>query len=68
MHAQFVSRYHLGNLKERNGEGGLCLDGGVPDWRIGTKELKEVLAWGSRIEEKLGLNSKPLAFPGPPTF
>lgn len=58
--AQFISRYNLDALKEWDPSQGLCLDGGIPAWSIGPKELSEVMKWAERIEMKLLLKSERL--------
>lgn len=40
---QFVSRYFLSTLLTL--EGGLNLDGGIPDWSISGEGMKKVLKW-----------------------
>lgn len=40
---QFVSRYSLDTLL--NHEGGLCLDGGVPNWNIYGAAMTKVVTW-----------------------
>lgn len=41
---QFVSRYYLSTLLDRNDDG-LCLDGGVRDWRIGGACMRRITDW-----------------------
>jgi hypothetical protein len=38
---QFVSRYYISSLLEKN-SGGLCLDGGVPKWNINEPDMNDV--------------------------
>ena len=38
---QFVSRYYVDTLLERD-TGGLCLDGGVPAWTVSADDMKTV--------------------------
>jgi hypothetical protein len=38
---QFVSRYYVDTLLERN-TGGLCLDGGVPSWTVSAEDMNIV--------------------------
>jgi hypothetical protein len=40
---QFVSRYYVKTITDNTYPYGLCLDGGVPEWSISTKGMKEVL-------------------------
>jgi hypothetical protein len=39
---QFISRYYVSTLRERP-IGGLCLDGGVPDWHISERNFSFVM-------------------------
>ena len=41
---QFISRYYLSTLLEKT-EGGLCLDGGIPDWSIDAKSYVVIDLW-----------------------
>lgn len=45
-YGQFVTRYYvetiLGTDKWGRGEGGLCLDGGVPSWTVGKQDMDTV--------------------------
>lgn len=38
---QFVSRYYIDTLLERD-TGGLCLDGGVPSWTVSAEDMATV--------------------------
>ena len=38
---QFVSRYYVETILERD-TGGLCLDGGVPDWTVSADDMTTV--------------------------
>lgn len=42
---QFVSRYYINTLLERNLFVGLCLEGGEPKWMLGVEEMQEIRAW-----------------------
>ncbi len=42
---QFVSRYNMNTLINRDKNYGLDLDGGVPDWKIELSAMTEVLQW-----------------------
>jgi hypothetical protein len=48
-YGQFVSRYYvstiLGTDKWGRGEGGLCLDGGVPSWTVSAQDMDTVRAY-----------------------
>ena len=44
-YGQFVSRYNLSTLLNRQENTGLCLDGGVSDWSIDSKTMKTVTSW-----------------------
>ena len=46
---QFVSRYYVSTILERD-TGGLCLDGGVPDWYVNANDMAEIRAWLRRME------------------
>jgi len=48
---QFVSRYYLSTLLERNNDYGLCLDGGVPNWYVDEEAMKQVYEWLDWISE-----------------
>jgi len=47
-HGQFVSRYYVSTILERD-TGGLCLDGGVPDWCVSANDMVEIRAWLRRL-------------------
>ena len=40
---QFVTRYYVDTIKEH--QGGLILDGGVPDWTISASNVSDVQRW-----------------------
>jgi hypothetical protein len=40
-YGQFVSRYYVDTLLERD-TGGLCLDGGVPSWTVSAEDMATV--------------------------
>ena len=42
---QLVSRYYVESITGGTYPYGLCLDGGVPEWSISTKGMKEVLEY-----------------------
>lgn len=44
-YGQFVSRYNLNTLLDRQENIGLCLDGGVSDWSIDSETMKTVTSW-----------------------
>jgi len=46
---QFVSRYYVSTILERD-TGGLCLDGGVPDWYVNANDMAEIRAWLRRMD------------------
>jgi hypothetical protein len=46
---QFVSRYHLSTILERD-NAGLCLDGGVPEWSVSANDMAAVRAWLAPLE------------------
>lgn len=56
---QFVSRYYvatiMGTDRYGRGEGGLCLDGGVPSWTVGAKDMDTVRAY---LQAETGLKRK----------
>ena len=58
---QFVSRYYLTTLLDKNKDVGLDLDGGIPDWKIQAKEMNEVIEWLEKIPYK-PTNSKKFKF------
>jgi hypothetical protein len=41
-HNQFVSRYYIKTLQDRDQDYGLCLDGGVPVWSIDAAAMQTV--------------------------
>jgi hypothetical protein len=41
---QFVSRYYLSTLLERE-PAGLCLDGGVPAWTVSAEGMKKIMEY-----------------------
>lgn len=45
-YGQFVSRYYASTLSERD-TGGLCLDGGVPEWSVTEADMHLVRKWVS---------------------
>lgn len=47
---QFVSRYYAETLAE--GSGGLCLDGGIPDWTVSAEQMAQVRELAKRLIEK----------------
>jgi hypothetical protein len=49
---QFVSRYYLSTLMERNQTYGLNLYGGVDDWGITEQEMGKVMNWLKWITNK----------------
>jgi len=42
---QFVARYYLSTLRERDGALGLCLDGGIPSWSVDAAFMTQVVRW-----------------------
>lgn len=48
---QFVSRYYLSTLLERQDNVGLCLDGGVPSWSVSAVAMAEVYQWLLEVAE-----------------
>lgn len=42
---QFVSRYYIKTIMEMEGNSGLCLDGGVPEWTISHSGMNRIRAW-----------------------
>jgi hypothetical protein len=44
-HGQFVSRYYLDTLLERNQNYGLNLEGSVPDWCVNKDAMLQVTDW-----------------------
>jgi hypothetical protein len=51
-HGQFVSRYYLSTLLERE-SGGLCLDGGEPKWNVNANEMNEVRRFLRAAQEQI---------------
>jgi hypothetical protein len=51
-YGQFVSSYYLDTLLEgyQSGRtsGGICLDGGVPQWNLGGESLGKALEWAKK--------------------
>lgn len=45
---QFVSRYYLSTLREREVDRGLNLYGGEPEWYLDASAMREVHAWLDR--------------------
>lgn len=46
---QFVSRYYIFTILERD-YGGLCLDGGIPEWTVSAEDMQEIRAWLRKIK------------------
>jgi len=42
---QFVARYYVSTLVERQPSVGLCLDGGVPEWSVSVEGMEQVLEY-----------------------
>ena len=42
-YGQFISRYYAKTLKDH--QGGLSLQGDVPEWQIDAENMKKVVAW-----------------------
>lgn len=42
---QFVSRYYVSTLLERQPDTGLCLDGGVPAWSVSAQDMEQVMQY-----------------------
>lgn len=51
-YGQFVSRYYLNTLLEHQENRGLCLDGGVRDWRIEAEPMDTVIDWLKNNQQK----------------
>lgn len=51
-YGQFVSRYYLSTLLERTENKGLCLDGGIADWRIEAGSMNIVNNWLNSQQQK----------------
>jgi len=49
---QFVSRYCLSTLAKQMG-GGLCLDGGIPEWRVDAGAMREVWDLVKRLDQAI---------------
>ena len=47
-HGQFVSRYSVSTIMDHTG--GLCLDGGVPEWTVSAADMAEIRAWLRKME------------------
>lgn len=39
---QFVSRYYVDTILDGDYPGGLCLDGGIPEWTVGPAAMLQV--------------------------
>lgn len=48
-HGQFVASYYVSTILE--GNSGLCLDGGVPDWKISAEAMSRIRAWLQDFEQ-----------------
>ena len=42
---QFVSRYYVDTILDGDYPGGLCLDGGIPEWTVSAAEMLDVKAY-----------------------
>jgi len=51
-HGQFVSRYYLSTLTERDNSNGLNLSGGVPNWSIDGDTMNQVTAWLKNYQQQ----------------
>jgi hypothetical protein len=49
---QFVSRYYVETLLDRQPDTGLCLHGGVPDWNIDVDAMNRVIHWLKTITKE----------------
>ena len=49
IYGQFVSSYYVSTILE--GDDGLCLDGGVPDWKISAAAMSRIRAWLQDLEQ-----------------
>ena len=49
-YGQFIGRYYLETLLERNIVG-LCLDGGVPSWSLSAHDFAQVHAWLKEVSQ-----------------
>ena len=50
---QFVSRYNMNTLLQRNANVGLDLDGGIADWKIDAKGMEDVTQWLENENQKV---------------
>lgn len=50
---QFVSRYNMNTLLQRNANVGLDLDGGIADWKIDAKGMEDVTQWLKNENQKV---------------
>lgn len=48
---QFVSRYYLSTLLDRQADVGLSLDGGVPSWSVSAEAMNVVYQWLRAVEK-----------------
>lgn len=55
---QFVSRYNMSTLLQRNANVGLDLDGGIADWKIDAKGMEDVTQWLKNENQKVGKKLK----------
>lgn len=59
---QFVSRYYLDTLLDRDNSLGLCLQGGVPDWTIDVKSMGKINEWLKEYQNIPSAPAKKLRF------
>lgn len=52
---QFVSRYGLSTLRKM-GSGGICLDGGIPEWSVDAGAMRAVHDLVKRLDEAIKSN------------
>jgi hypothetical protein len=48
---QFIGRWYLETFMDH--EGGMCLDGGIPNWQIGADNTAEIQAWVRGMMEEV---------------
>lgn len=45
LQGQFISRYYVSTIMEREPHRGLCLDGGIPNWDIDADNMDRIIDW-----------------------
>lgn len=59
-YGQFISRYYLKTLLDREHNEGLCLDGSVPNWNVDALAMNSFVEWINTLKnEQILTNSIP---------